>query len=129
MSSSAIKAQKYLMLAHIGAAMLAGLIASFAFNAPDFIKGFFVGCLLVLVLALFRSKMRDEYIERLWNAGTAAAFLTALAMTVGADLVIGFSDSKADVLTISAFTTAQIGVGVLTAFYLTFHLAMLRDRA
>lgn len=129
MVNSAVKAQKYLMLAHFGAAMLAGLVAAFTFNAPDFIKGFFVGCLLVLVTALFRSKMRDEYIERLWNAGTAAAFFTALAMTVGGDLVVGYANPKAEVFTISAFTTAQIGLGVLIAFYLTFHLALWRNRA
>lgn len=124
----ACKAQAYLYIAHVGAAALVALVLAIWFGAPDFVQGFLVGMLLVLVAALFRSKMRDEYIERLWNAGTAAAFIVTLLMTVGADLVLGFADDKADVFTRSAFTSPQIGLAALAAFYLAFHLAMLRDR-
>lgn len=127
-NNPAYKAQAYLWIAHVGAAALVALGLCLYFGAPDFVQGFLVGMLLVLVAALFRSKMRDEYIERLWNAGTAAAFIVTLLMTVGADLVVGFADDKADVFTHSAFTSPQIGLAALAAFYLTFHLAMLRDR-
>lgn len=127
-NSPALKAQTYLWVAHAGAVALIALGLCLYFGAPDFAQGFLVGMLLVLVAVLFRSKMRDEYIERLWNAGTAAAFITTLLMTVGADLVIGFADDKADVFTRSAFTSPQVGLGALAAFYITFHLAMLRNR-
>ena len=128
--SAAKKAQLYLYFAHAGALLLIALAAAYSLGAPDFLKGLIAGMLLVLVLLLFRSKMRDEYIERLWNAGTATAFIVILCLTLLADLVRGFADSTLDVPTgTSGMPTLQVGLAALAAFYIAFHIAMIRERS
>ena len=127
--SNAQKAQKYLLAAHAGAALLCAALAAAEFGAPDFVQGLFVGMLLAIIFILFRSTLRDEYIERLWNAGTAAAFLTALASTLGLELVRGFADPTVDVFEAPPlFDAITVGVLSLTAFFSVFHLAMWRTR-
>lgn len=129
MTTSEFGPQKYLYTAHAGALVLLAALAAFWFGAPDFFKGLPVGVLLGIVVILFRSKLRDEYIERLWNAGTAAAFLTALASTVGLELVRGFADPNIDVLASPPLLDATtVGVLSLTAFFTAFHVAMWRTR-
>lgn len=120
----------YLNVAHTGAALMVALGLAYALDVPDFFKGFIVGMLVVLVLVLFRSKLRDEYIERLWNAGTATAFTVTLGLTVLVDFVRGLADPILDTPTgmpgIDAF---NIGLAALAAFYVGFHVAMLKERA
>lgn len=127
--STANKAQLYLHFAHAGAALMVALGAAYGLHAPDFLKGFIVGMLLALVLVLFRSKMRDEYIERLWNAGTATAFVVVLCLTLLADLVRGFADPAVDFPTgVPGMPAVQIGLAALAAFYVGFHVAMIKER-
>ena len=128
--TAARRAQLYLYSAHAGAVLLMGLGAAYGLGAPDFLKGFIVGMLLVLVLVLFRSKMRDEYIERLWNAGTATAFVVILCVTLLADLVRGFANPALDVPTgTSGMSALAVGLSGLAAFYIGFHVAMIRERS
>ena len=130
MPESALGPQKYLYAAHAGAVVLAAALAASWFGAPDFFKGLPAGILLGIIVILFRSQLRDEYIERLWNAGTAAAFLTALASTLGLELVRGFADPTVDVFEAPPFLDATtIGILSLAAFFTVFHLAMWRTRA
>lgn len=128
--SEAKKAQLYLYFAHAGGLLLIALGAAYGLGAPDFLQGFIVGMLLVLVLVLFRSKMRDEYIERLWNAGTATAFVVVLCLTLLADLVRGFADPAVDFPTgAPGMPALQIGLAALAAFYIGFHIAMVKERS
>jgi hypothetical protein len=128
--SSSQKAQKYLLAAHAGAALLCAALAAAELGAPDFVQGLFVGMLLAIVLLLFRSTLRDEYIERLWNAGTAAALLATLVATLGVELVRGFADQGADIFEAPPlFSTTGIGVIALAAFFIGFHVKLLRERA
>lgn len=132
MIDHAKKAQHYLYSAHAGALLMVALGLAFAFDLPDFGKGFIVGMLIVIVLALFRSKARDEYVERLWNAGTAAAFLVTLSMTVGADLARGFVDGllgNAPSGAVGGFDAPTVGTAALAAFFMAFHVAMIREDA
>lgn len=103
---------------------------AYALDFPDFVKGFAVGMLVVLVLVLFWSKLRDEYIQRLWNVGTAAAFIVTLGLTLLADIVTGFASATLDTPTgtpgIGAF---NVGLAALAAFYVGFHVAMVKERA
>lgn len=129
MTKSEFGPRKYLYAAHAGALVLVAALAASWFGAPDFFKGLPVGILLGIVAILFRSQLRDEYIERLWNAGTAAAFLTALASTVGLELVRGFADPRVDVFAAPPLLGATtVGVLSLAAFFTAFHLAMWRTR-
>ena len=128
--SNSQKAQKYLLAAHFGAILLIAVAASFWLDVPDFIQGLFVGMLLTIVVVLFRSSLRDEYVERLWNAGTAAAFLATLVASVGLELARGFLDQANDVFEAAPFfTTVNIGVIALAAFFIGFHFKLLRTRA
>ncbi|WP_324807485.1 hypothetical protein SH584_12395 [Sphingomonas sp. LY29] len=127
--SRALKAQMYLNVAHGGAALMVALGLAYALDLPDFVKGFAVGMLVVLVLVLFWSKLRDEYIQRLWNVGTAAAFIVTLGLTLLADIVTGFASATLDTPTgtpgIGAF---NVGLAALAAFYVGFHVAMVKER-
>ena len=128
--SNAQKAQKYLLAAHAGAALLCAALAAAEFGAPDFVQGLFVGMLLAIIFILFRSTLRDEYIERLWNAGTAAALLATLVATLGVELIRGFADQGADVFEAPPlFSTTAIGIIALAAFFIGFHFKLLRERA
>ena len=119
--------QKYLYAAHAGALALLASVAASWFGAPDFFQGLPVGILLVIVAILFRCQLRDEYIERLWNAGTAAAFLIGLVSTVGLELVRGFADRSVDVFAAPPLLGATtVGVLSLAAFFTAFHVAMWR---
>ena len=128
--TSISRPQKYLWAAHAGALVLITSIAAHALDMPDFFKGLSLGILLALIVILFRSRLRDEYIERLWNAGTAAAFLAALLCTLGVELVRGFADPATDVFaTPPLFVPLEVGGLTLAAFFAAFHVEMLRTRA
>lgn len=128
--TKAHKAQAYLNIAHLGAAMMIALGIVYAVGAPDFLKGFIVGILFVLVGVLFHSKMRDEYVERLWNAGTATAFIVTLGITLLVDFVRGFADPALDIPTgLPGISSFNVGLAALASFYVGFHVAMLRERA
>lgn len=128
--SNTQKAQKYLLAAHAGAALLCAAIAAAELDTPDFVQGLFVGMLLAIVFILFRSTLRDEYIERLWNAGTAAALLATLIATLGVELVRGFADEGVDVFQgPPLLSTTSVGVIALAAFFIGFHFKLLRERA
>lgn len=128
--SSSQKAQKYLLAAHAGAVLLCAALAAAELGAPDFVQGLFVGMLLAIVALLFRSTLRDEYIERLWNAGTAAALLATLVATLGVELIRGFADQGADIFEAPPlFPATGIGVIALAAFFIGFHFKLLRERA
>ena len=128
--SNSQKAQKYLMAAHAGAFLLMAALLTAWFGAPDFFQGLTVGMLLGIVILLFISRLRDEYIERLWNAGTAAALLATLVATLGVELVGGFADQQADVFeTAPLLSPTSVGLIALAAFFIGFHFKLLRERA
>ena len=128
--SNSQKAQKYLIAAHAGAFLLIAVLLTAWFGAPDFVQGLVVGMLLAIVVLLFLSRLRDEYIERLWNAGTAAALLATLFSTLVVELVRGFADDQVDVFeTAPLFSTTSVGVIALAAFFIGFHFKLLRERA
>lgn len=127
---TASKPQKYLIAAHAGAVVLIAAVAAFALNVPDFFKGLPMGMLLGIVVILFRRQMRDEYVEGLWNAGTAAAFLTALVSTMGVELVRGLTSDAIDAFKGPSLLDAfQIGSLTLAAFFIAFHVEMWRKSA
>ena len=127
--SNSQKAQKYLILAHAGGVLMLLAGAAFVVDVPDFFLGLLTGMLMAIVILLFRSSMRDEYIERLWNAGTALAFLATLVATLGVELARGFADQQADVFSGPPLLSIPlVGVIALAAFFAGFHLQMLRSR-
>lgn len=69
----------YLIMAHLGALASLGILVAWLLEWPDFVKGLMIGMLLLpLIIAPLR-RMRDEYIDGLWQAGTAWAFVAIVA--------------------------------------------------
>ena len=128
--TQALPGQKYLYAAHAGALLLAAAVAAPALGAPDFFQGLPVGMLLAILVILFSRKLRDEYIERLWNAGTAAALFATLMASIGVELARGFADESRDLFEAAPlFDTVDVGLIALAAFFVGFHYALLRGRA
>lgn len=82
----------YMMAAWLGAAAVLFHVAARAFDWPDFWKGFPIGVLLIALTLLLRRKLRDEYTERLWNAGTSLAFVVLVVWFLFAPFAEGFFD-------------------------------------
>lgn len=64
----------YMTMAWMGAAAMALYSAAAILDWPDFVKGLSIGMLLVSLLMLLRRRLRDEYVQRLWVAGTSLSF-------------------------------------------------------
>ena len=117
----------YLTAAVMGLAGTVTAIAATAFDLPDFIKGFAVGILLVALVLLLRRRLRDEYIEQLWNAGTSWAFaavvLAYLFTPFAEGLFDGISGNEAQQ---DLAVLEWIGPLALLAFFAGFHIKWLR---
>ena len=125
--SEAAKARKILFLAHVGGVlMIAQLLASFI-GAPDFLRGLVMGMMLVLVLALLVLRTRDDYVARLWNAGASVAFTVTVALTFFSSVVRGLMDGLAGIYGATPpLSAASVGFAALAAFFIAFHVEMLR---
>ncbi|WP_265563362.1 hypothetical protein [Sphingomicrobium arenosum] len=129
MSSAGQRAQKTLWVAHIGGAGMLALIAAQLFGAPEFVRGFFTGLMLVIVLVLLIRRRDDEYLARLWNAGAATAFTVTVVLTFYVGPIRGFIDGLRGVYDPTPPLSADaVGLTALFAFFLAFHLELLRDR-
>ena len=125
--TAAKRTRMYLMAADMGTLALLGLLTAAALHWPDIVRGFFVGVLLVVVLALFWRGLRDEYLEQLWNRGTSTAFLAVVAWFLFGPAVEGVLDgfSGSD----SRLDLPQTGAAIFAigGFYLGFQIARFRS--
>lgn len=119
----------YMTAAHMGAIGTPLLLVAIVLHWPDFAQGFFIGILLVSLTLLLWRRLRDEYIEQLWNAGTSWAF----AVIVLWFLFLPFSQhllgGHALVAPQSPVPTDWAGTSAILAFFVGFHLKWLRSRA
>lgn len=125
--TAAKRTKLYLVAADVGTLALAGFLAAAALHWPDIVRGFFVGVLLVVVLALFWRGLRDEYLEQLWNRGTSAAFLAVVAWFLFGPFLEGLFDglSGSD----AQLDLPQTGAAIFAigGFYLGFQIARIRS--
>lgn len=127
------KTRLYLTMANVGAIATVGYIAATTLDWPDFVRGLFIGILLVSVAMLLRRRLRDEYIQALWNAGTAVAFVVLVIVFLFAPVIEGFFDgllgtwfdSQGKMDTPVALAPALAILG----FFIGFHWARFRGRA
>jgi hypothetical protein len=119
------RAGLYMAMAHIGgiASILLALGNMLAW--PDFVRGFAIGMLLVSLVLLLRRKLRDEFIERLWSAGTSLAFFAVVAWFVLTPFVEGYVRRTGAV---DAWPRVEIGLIAIIAFFIGFHVRWLRAR-
>lgn len=116
----------YMTAAHMGAIGTPLLLAAIILHWPDFVYGFMIGLLIVSLSMILWRRLRDEYIEQLWNAGTS----WALAAIVLCFLFLPFFR---EVLSSEAqrtpVTPDWAGVAAITGFFVGFHVKWLRSRA
>ncbi|WP_296676255.1 hypothetical protein [Novosphingobium sp.] len=118
----------YLNMAHMGFFASLGFAAANALHWPDFVKGLTVGLLLLpLVIAPLR-RMRDEYIDSLWRAGTAWAFVAVIASFLFAPFLEGFYDGLAAAPSHQNIPVEAAGYAAILAFFIGFHVEWLRAR-
>ncbi len=132
--SKASKATIYLRAAHLGGLFMIALIVGQLAQLPKpALWAAWMGIALC-TLVLFRRQMRDEYAQRLWNAGTDVAFLVVVVLTVFGDFLRGlwdgFRDGQAGIRQAASTSPLDdgslIGLLALAAFYIGFHVAMVR---
>jgi hypothetical protein len=120
------RAATYVAAAYMGAAGTVLFILGEAMQLPDFVRGLSIGVMLGALALLFLRKLRDEYFDRLWNAGTSWAFATCVALFLAAPFVaeaLGGSPLAA----FQAYPGGWIGPLSILAFFAGFHWARLRS--
>ncbi len=122
----------FFAMVHVGALATVLLISTLVFDLPDFVDGLPQGILLVSVGVIMAKRLRDEYVEELWRAGTSAAFVLAIAAFLVLPLVIGISErirlGAGDPRDFSVVVQWPLAVA-LSGFYAAFYRRMLADRA
>ncbi len=116
----------YLVMAYAGTAAIMLYLAATTLGWPDFVRGFSIGMLLVSLGLLMRRKLRDEYIQSLWTAGTSAAFVTLVIVFLFAPFSEGFIDGLTG-LDKKMDTPATIAPAIaILGFFAGFHVKRLR---
>ena len=78
----------FVTMVHMGALATLLLIATLVFDLPSFVDGLPQGMLLVAIGMIMVRKLRDDYVEDLWKAGTNAAFIAIAVSFVFGPLII-----------------------------------------
>lgn len=121
------RTKMYLLAADMGSLAIVGVLVAAALHWPDIVRGFFVGVLLVVVLALFWRQGRDEYLEQMWNRGTSAAFMAVVAWFLFGPIIEGVIDGFSG--TDAQLDLPQTGAAIFAigGFYLGFQIARIRS--
>lgn len=120
------RTRMYLTAAIVGFVATLLMIASLALDWPDFMKGLPIGLLLVSLITLLVRRLRDEYIQLLWNAGTSWAFAAVVVLFLISPFVEGVMDGFNGAVRDQAITADFIGPAALLAFFVGFHVKWLR---
>ena len=117
----------YMTAAHMGAIGTPLLLVAIVLHWPDFAQGFFIGILVVSLTLLLWRRLRDEYIEQLWNAGTSWAFAVIVLWFLFLPFSLHLGGHVLDLQ--PAAPTDWAGTSAIFAFFIGFHLKWLRSRA
>lgn len=109
----------------MGAAGTVLFIVGETVELPDFVRGLSIGIMLASLVLLFWRRLRDEYFERLWNAGTSWAFAACVALFLAAPFVAK-AHGDSPVAAFHAYPGGWIGPLSILAFFAGFHWARLR---
>ncbi|MEO7814398.1 MAG: hypothetical protein ABIR87_03030 [Sphingomicrobium sp.] len=135
--TKAAQATIYLRSAHLGGLFMIALLAAQLAHLPKSLLWVAWIGVALCTLILFRRQMRDEYAQKLWSAGTDVAFLVVLVLTMFGDfvhgVVDGIRDGQAGMRQAASASPLDdgslLGFLALAAFYIGFHIAMVRERA
>ncbi|TCD05156.1 hypothetical protein EYB45_06550 [Erythrobacteraceae bacterium CFH 75059] len=115
-------------MAWMGAAAIVLFWLARLFNWPDVLKGLPVGMLLVSLFILLRRKLRDEYIQRLWVAGTSFSFAVLVVAFLLAPALEGLIDGLRGAAKTRDWPDIATPLAMF-AFFVGFLATWLRDRA
>ena len=117
-----------LAMVHVGAGATLLLLATLVFDLPDFVDGLPQGVLLVALGVIFRRQLRDEYVQQLWDAGTATAFVALTAGFLLAPVVAGLAGRVAGAEWLPTSMTVRVqwpAAVALLGFHAGFYWRML----
>ncbi len=120
------RTRMYLTSAVMGFVATLLMIGAHLLDWPDFIKGATIGLLLVSLVMLLLRRLRDEYIQQLWNSGTSLAFVAVVVVFVFSPFLEGVMDGFTQAVHRQDISAAFIGPVALLAFFVGFHLKWLR---
>lgn len=118
----------YLVMAHLGALSSLGFLASVLLDWPDFFKGLMLGMLLLPLLIAPLRRMRDEYIDSLWRAGTAWAFVTMVLLFLFAPFIHGIYEGFRGLPNGDTISAEAAGYAAILMFFAGFHVEWVRSR-
>lgn len=121
------RAALYMMAAWMGGCAIVLFWVAHLFNWPDFVKGLPIGVLLVSLLMLLRRKLRDEYIQRLWIAGTSLSFGVLVLAFLLTPFTEGLLDGLRDVSATRDLPDIAAPLALL-AFFVGFLATWAKDR-
>lgn len=116
----------YLTMAHIGGLATFCTILAFTLGWPDFVKGFSIGVMLAPLVVMLLPRFRDEYIETLWQSGTALAFAAVVAGLIALPFLEGVYDGFTRNGSGQNIPAELAGFGAIAAFYVGFHIRWMR---
>ena len=122
------RAQLYMTAAHVGAVATAVVIPAHAFGWPDPLQAAAFLVLLICIILLLRRRLRDEYIEGMWNSGVTFAFVAMLFWHIFAPFVHGMIDGFMGVERRGSLPAQWTGLVAIAAFFIAFHYRWLADR-
>lgn len=125
--SAAERTRLYLIMAHCGAIGAAGVVVTFGLSLPDFVKGVSIGVMIAPLAVMLTRRLRDEYIEQLWRAGTSFAFVAVVLVFLAAPFAEGLYDGFTGNGSGQNIPAEATGLAAIIAFYAGFHLRWLRD--
>jgi hypothetical protein len=122
------RAQLYMVGAHMGAVATLLLIPARLLNWPDFVIGVCTGVLLVSVILVMRRRLRDEYVESLWQSGTTLSFVVTIIWFLFAPFGEGMMDGMMQADARQDFPGSDAALVAVAAFFIGFHVKWLRSR-
>ena len=117
----------YLTMAHCGGLAVVGLILARWLEWPDFVEGLFVGLMMIPLLVILVRRLRDEYLDSLWSAGTSWAFMIVVAWFLFAPFLEGLTDGVAGFPSHQDWPVGAIGIAAIAAFFSGFHLKWIKS--
>ena len=116
----------YLIMAHLGGLATIGVLVAYGFALPDFVKGLTIGIMIAPLAVMLIRRLRDEYIETLWQSGTSLAFAAVVIVFLALPFLEGIYDGAMGNASSQAIPAEAAGFSAIIAFCVGFHFRWMR---